>query len=324
MPHAEVLYLTRADVEAVALPMTEVIAALEDMFRAKGRGEVEMPPKPGIHPLPDAFIHAMPAYLPHLDAAGVKWVSGYPQNQARGLPYIHGLLILNEPSTGVPTAVMDCTWITAVRTGAATAVAAKHLARTDAESVGIVACGVQGRSNLEALACTFALRRVVAYDIAPGVARRFADEMSARLDLAISVAGRPEEAVRGLDLVVTSGPILKAPAPVIEAGWLAEGAFACAVDFDSYFTGAALAQVDLLATDDVAQLDHYRREGYFRTTPPITTDLGHLAIGAAPGRTTGAQRALCINLGLALEDMATAVRIAARARAKGIGRMLEL
>ncbi len=84
----QVLYLSRRDVEAVALPMAEVIDALEAMFREKGEGRVEMPPKPGIHPRPDAFIHAMPAYIPSMEAAGVKWVSGFPANPARGLPYI--------------------------------------------------------------------------------------------------------------------------------------------------------------------------------------------------------------------------------------------
>ena len=82
-----------------------------------------MPPKPGVHSRPDAFIHAMPAYIPALRAIGMKWVSGYPENQARGLPYITGLLILNDDETGLPLAVMDCTWITAMRTGAATALA---------------------------------------------------------------------------------------------------------------------------------------------------------------------------------------------------------
>ena len=101
--------------------MPDVIAALEAMFREKGAGRVEMPPKPGIHPRADAFIHAMPAYIPALGAAGIKWVSGYPDNQANGLPYIAGLLILNDPETGVPLAVMDAPWITAQRTGAATA-----------------------------------------------------------------------------------------------------------------------------------------------------------------------------------------------------------
>ena len=90
-----------------------------------------MPPKPGVHSRPDAFIHAMPAYIPALHAIGMKWVSGYPANQARGLPYITGLLILNDDETGLPLAVMDCTWITAMRTGAATALAAKYLARPE-------------------------------------------------------------------------------------------------------------------------------------------------------------------------------------------------
>ncbi len=87
----------------VDLSMPVIIEAVERMFREKGEGRVEMPPKPGIHTQPDAFIHAMPAYIPSLGAAGLKWISGYPGNQAKGLPYITGLLILNDPDTGVPS-----------------------------------------------------------------------------------------------------------------------------------------------------------------------------------------------------------------------------
>src|SRR5215813_2058837 len=102
---ASVLYLSRADVERASLSMEEIIAAVEEVFLEKGNGRVEMPPKPGIHPLPDAFIHAMPGYIPAMAAAGIKWVSGYPQNQAKGLPYIQGLLMLNDPETGTPLSV---------------------------------------------------------------------------------------------------------------------------------------------------------------------------------------------------------------------------
>ncbi|MCJ7606880.1 MAG: ornithine cyclodeaminase family protein, partial [Thermoplasmata archaeon] len=98
----EMLYLSRADVERVDLPMAEVIDAVERVFVEKGEGRVEMPPKPGIHTMPDAFIHAMPAYIPGMKAAGMKWVSGYPANHGRGLPYISGLLVLNDPETGIP------------------------------------------------------------------------------------------------------------------------------------------------------------------------------------------------------------------------------
>lgn len=316
------LYLSRHDVESVRLPMAEIIQALEQMFREKGEGRVEMPPKPGIHTRPDAFIHAMPAYIPSMEAAGMKWVSGYPGNQAKGLPYITGLLILNDPDTGVPTAVMDAAWITAMRTGAATAVAARYLARPESSTVGILACGVQGRSNLEALSCLFRLTRVHAYDVFPEVARRFAEDMGRQLGLEVEVVHTPEQAVRGLDLVVTSGPILKQPTPAIQAGWLAEGAFASPVDFDSYWTGAALREADRLVTDDLAQMAYYRQAGYFRDTPQPHADLGEVVAGRKPGRRSAAERTVAINLGIALDDLATAPLVYRRALAAGIGTWL--
>jgi ornithine cyclodeaminase/alanine dehydrogenase-like protein (mu-crystallin family) len=311
-------------VEATGLSMRAVIAALEAMFLEKGAGRVEMPPKPGIHTRPDAFIHAMPAYIPGLDAAGMKWVAGYPGNQGKGLPYISGLLILNDPETGVPLAVMDCTWITAQRTGAATAVAAKHLARADSATVGIVACGVQGRSNLEALHCLFRVTRVHAYDLSFEIARRYARDMAAQLGLAVEPVRELADAVRGLDLVVTSGPILRRPTPAIEPGWLAPGAFASLVDFDSSWQGPALHEVDKLATDDLAQMRHYRHEGYFRDTPEPYADLGEIVAGTKPGRESAEERTMAVNLGLALEDMATASRIYHQALTMGLGMRLPL
>jgi len=322
MPGDTFLYLSRRDVESVNLPMPEIINALDQMFREKGEGRTEMPPKPGIHTRPDAFIHAMPAYIPSLESAGMKWVSGYPQNQAKGLPYISGLLILNDPETGLPTAVMDCTWVTAKRTGAATAVAARYLARKASQSVGIIACGVQGRSNLEALACLFRITKVRAFDIRPEIARRYASEMGDELGIDIEPVAKVKDAVRNLDMVVTSGPILKHPDPTIPAGWLAEGAFASLVDFDSYWMGAALAEADKLATDDRAQMAYYRREGYFRETPEPYADLGEIAAGTKPGRESDRERTITINLGLALDDMATAILIQRRAAEMGIGREL--
>jgi ornithine cyclodeaminase/alanine dehydrogenase len=324
MEFGSILYLSRKDVEATQLPMLEIIQALEDMFREKGAGRVEMPPKPGIHTRPDAFIHAMPAYLPGLQAAGLKWISGYPDNQAKGLPYITGVLILNDPETGIPLAIMDATWITAQRTGAATAIAAKYLARPESATVGIVACGVQGRSNLEALACLFKLKQIKAYDLYPEIAERYAREMSEQLQVDIKPVKALSEAVRGLDIVVTSGPIVKNPKPLIEAGWLAPGSFASLVDFDSAWQGAALREADKLATDDLAQMGYYRREGYFRETPEAYADLGEIVAWKKPGREADGERTMSINLGLALEDMATAIRVYRRAKGNGIGIELPL
>ena len=135
--------------------------------------------------MPDAFIHAMPAYIPSMKSAGIKWVSGYPENFRRGLPYITGLLVLNDVETGMPYAVMDCTWITAYRTGAASALSAKYLANPGSEVVGILACGVQGRTNLEALSCLFKIKKVFAYDIRSDIQTAYVKEMSEKLGLDI-------------------------------------------------------------------------------------------------------------------------------------------
>lgn len=320
----QLLYLSQADVAAVGLSMAEIIDALEAMFREKGEGRVEMPPKPGIHPMPDAFIHAMPAYIPALKSAGIKWVSGFPENYKRGLPYITGLLVLNDPETGVPLAVMDCVWITAKRTGAATAVAARYLARPDSEVVGILGCGVQGRSNLEALRVLFPIKRVMAYDINPEAQRRYVAEMTEQFGLEVVPVQTPREAVSGCDIVVTAGPILLKPHATIQAGWLDAGAFASLVDFDSYWHPDALAEVDKFCTDDVPQLEHYRQLGYFQHIPPIYADLGELVTGRKAGRERPDERTIACNLGLALDDMATAPLIYRRAVERGIGTWLPL
>jgi len=318
------LYLSQADVASVGVTMAEIIGALEQMFREKADGRVEMPPKPGIHPTADAFIHAMPAYIPALGSAGVKWVSGFPENHKRGLPYINGLLILNDVETGIPLAVMDCVWITAKRTGAATAVAAKYLARPDSKVVGILGCGVQGRSNLEALHVHFRIQRVMAYDINPDAQRRYAEKVRERFGLEVVPVREPRQAVSGCDIVVTAGPILKVPHATIRAGWLEPGAFASLVDFDSYWHPDAMREAVKFCTDDVPQLEHYVEIGYFQGIPPVYADLGELVAGRKPGRETSTERTMTCNLGLALDDMATAPLIYGRALERGIGTWLSL
>jgi ornithine cyclodeaminase/alanine dehydrogenase-like protein (mu-crystallin family) len=320
----QILYLSQADVTKVNLDMANVISLLEAAFREKGAGKVEMPPKPGIHTMPDAFIHAMPAYIPSLHSAGIKWVSGYPENQKRGLPYITGLLILNDDETGIPYSVMDCAWITAYRTGAASALAAKYLARPDSKSVGILACGVQGHTNLEAVKVLFPIEQVYAYDIHPDRQQRYVEEMSAKLNIKVIGVQEPKQAVVNSDLVITAGPILKHPTPTIQKDWLQPGAFGSAVDFDSYWSGSALAQMDRISTDDHAQFQYYKSIGYFQTTPDPYADLGEIVAGLKPGRQNPQERTLAVNLGLAMDDMAVAPEIYRRAKAMGIGTWLPL
>jgi ornithine cyclodeaminase/alanine dehydrogenase-like protein (mu-crystallin family) len=320
----KILYISQTEVTGVNLEMATIIQQLEVAFAEKGTGRVEMPPKPGIHTMPDAFIHAMPAYIPALRSAGIKWVSGYPENYKHGLPYITGLLILNDVETGMPYAIMDCAWITAYRTGAATALAAKYLARPESKTAGILACGVQGRTNLLALKELFPLERVYAYDILPEVQERYVQEMSVRLGIEVTGVQNPRQAVEASDLVITSGPILKHPTPTIEQNWLQPGAFGSAVDFDSYWSPDALAQMDRISTDDHAQFRYYASVGYFQHTPTPYADLGEIVAGLKPGRQSPQERTLAINLGLALDDMAVAPEIYRRAKEMGLGTWLDL
>ncbi len=320
----ELLYLSRADVEAAGVDMATIVRLVEGGFREKAAGRVEMPPKPGIHPGNDAFIHAMPALIPGMRAAGMKWVGGHPENPSRGLPYISGLIVLNDVETCLPYAVMDCTWITGYRTGAATAVAAKYLARPDSTTVGILACGFQGRTNLLALAAVFQVSKVFAYDIDADIQQRYVSDMSAALGVEVLGVPEPREAVVHADLVVTSGPLLKHPQPIIPSGWLRPGAFASAVDFDSYWMPDAIAQCDKLATDDHAQFQYYRRVGYFARTPDPYADLGELVGGQKPGRERPDERTMAMNLGLALDDMAVAPEVYRRACELGLGTRLRL
>ena len=322
----ELLYLSREDVVSVAPAMEQVIELLAVAFREKGEGRTEMPPKLDVHPRKDCFIHAMPAVIPALGAAGVKWISGYPTNRDRDLPYITGLLILNDPDTGLPIAVMDAAWITAERTGAATALAARYLAREDASILAILGCGVQGRSNLKALRCVRpGLKQVRAYDIHPDRARSYIQEMSrAYPGLELIASDSPREAVTGADIIVTAGPILSEPKPSLEASWVKPGAFLCPLDYGSYLKPEVFRKADKFLTDDAQQILNPRSASYFPDMPPLYGDLGEVVAQLKPGRETDTERIVCANLGLAIDDMALGIEVLRRARQAGRGVRLPL
>jgi ornithine cyclodeaminase/alanine dehydrogenase len=320
----EVLYLSRTDVEKIAIPMREVVRAVEKAFREKAAERAEAPPKPGIHPQVDAFIHAMPAYLSKMRTAGVKWVSGFPENPKHGLPYISGLLILNDVETGFPVCVMDCTWITAMRTGAATAVAAKYLANPSSKTLGILGCGAQGRSNLEAVKTIFELEEVRAYDVNAWNLRNYVREMTAKHGVKVVPVNSPRKAVDCCDIVVTAGPILKHPTPVIEAAWFKDGGFACPLDFDSYWKPEAMRSMDKFCADDVEQLTYYTQQGYFANIPEVYADLAEIVSQKKRGREDDKERIMSMNLGLAIEDMATAKLVYEKARKLEAGTKLPL
>jgi len=321
----ELLYLSQGDVISLGLTMPEIMDTVETAFREKGRGHVEMPPKPGIHTRTDAFIHAMPAYIRTTGAAGMKWIAGYPENAERGLPYISGLLILNDPETGFPLAVMDAAWITAMRTAAATAVAAKYMSRPGVKSLAILGCGVQGKSNTDALQSALpTLDHIYAYDIRATAAERFCQEMRAKHQVRCTSCASPEEAVRAADVIVTAGPILQHPSPVIVPAWIRRGAFICTLDFDSYVRAEVFRSADLFATDDVEQLRYYQKVGYFNGVPSDALDLGEVVAAGKPVRRSASDVIIAANLGLALEDVALGHEVLMRAKARQIGTKLPL
>ena len=318
----KILYLSREDVKNVGLSMAETIEAVEKGFVEMGNGNVEMPPKPGIHPGlgEDNFIHAMPAYIPAMKSAGIKWVSGYPGNQQKGLPYIMGLLVINDTETGIPLSIMDCAWITGMRTAAASAVSAKYLARKNSSTIGILACGFQGHTNLEAMSVLFPLKKVKAFDPSKENREKLAEYASKKLGLETEIVEDPKMAVTGSDIVVTSGPILKVPHETIKAGWIDEGTFISCVDFDSYFSREALNEASKWTTDNIDQYNHYKdKVGYFQNCPRIYAELGELVTGKKVGRENDKEKNFAANLGLAMEDMAVAPLVFKKAVEKGVG-----
>jgi len=325
MGENRLLYLSYQQIVDVDLTMPEIIESMEKMFGAKGQGRTDMPPKPGIHPGGgNNFIHAMPASIPDLNSAGIKWVSGFPENPSKGLPYISGLLIFNDFATGLPLAVMDCVWITAKRTGAASAISARYLARPESSVMGMLGCGVQGRSHVEALKVLFPLKKVMAYDANEEARNRYAEEISTQFELEVVPVKTPQEAVTGCDIVVTAGLMVQPPHATIQPGWMDEGAFASLVDYDSYWQLAAMHETDLFCTDDTNQFRAAQQAGYFKDIPDLHADLGELVTGQKQGRQTPAQRTMTANLGLALDDMAVAPLIFKKAVEKGIGTWLPL
>ena len=319
-----ILYLSNRDLEQLGLSLGEIVPILEEMFRRKASGGTVQPPKIFFHRGGPRFYSSMVSSAPGLGYAGCKWQSGDPENPARGLAYIQGLFILSEDATGQPVAIMDSKWVTGNRTAAASAVAAKHLARRDAGTIAILGCGLQGRKNLEALKAVLpSLVRCQAYDVVAEREASFVREMHERWGVFAVGAGSAERAVRGADIVITAGPIEDHRRATLMPEWLAPGSLTIALDYDSYLTDAAIAAADLVLTDDRGQIEDARqREGKFTGVTRIDAELADLLTTGQGRRTKEDQRILVFNLGIALEDLATGVEILNRARQKNVGTLL--
>jgi ornithine cyclodeaminase/alanine dehydrogenase len=322
------LYLSRDDVAGLGIGMDEVVAAVDQALREKGRGRVVMPPKLSLHGDAGAFSQVMAAALPGLDGLGVKWVTIVPANAAAGLPTVSGLIVVNDPVDGRPAAVVDASLVTSWRTGASVGVAARYLARAGVECAGVVGCGAQARGAVDALAVVLPqLRSVRCFDVVPEAASRFVEELQARHpDLTFAVCGAAREAPMGAGVVVTAITMSDDVEPMLDAGMLEDGALAVALDYDAAWSAAAMAECGRFFCDDTAQVLATKAAGpRLRGIPDqIAGDLGELAAGDVGGRRDDLERLFCMNLGVAVEDVVTAQLVLARARARGAGRELPL
>jgi alanine dehydrogenase len=316
------LYLSRAVVLALEIDPEAVRVTLEALLARKAAGGVRNAPKLNVLPGDGRLFQAMIAVADEPALAATKVVGLAPDNRARGLPHISGLIVLTDAASGVPVALMDASWITAVRPAAITAVAARRLARPDATRIGFVACGVQARSHLAALRALFPIREVRAYSCRPETALSFAAESRA-LGLEAEAVDDASEAVASLDIVVTSVPAAPGLEPFLDPDWLAPGSFASLVDLGrSWRRPEALGRLDLRAVDDHEQTAE--AGGKLAYHGPFDADVTELAAGRKPGRSTPEQRAMLIFQCLAAADLAIATLVYDQARARDLGTVLPL
>lgn len=306
MGRIDMIFLSQKDILDLNIGIGKIISLVEAGMAEHGRGRVENPPKPGLHATPNSFIHAMPAYFKDLGIGGMKWVAGYPDNRALGLPQIIGTLILNDMKTGVPLCLMDSTWITAVRTAAISAVTGKYCARKDAQVLGVVGAGVQGRYNLVALKEVLpSLSKAKVTDVNRQAAEAFRKELGERTGVEIIVCDDVETVARGSDIVVTATQRLLEP--LIRDEWFGKGCLGLGLEIARAWHGEALHNADKFVTDDWEQAKYFDSQGAFPSGLPTRhTELGRIVAGREKGRERDEERIVAINTGLALADMIVA------------------
>lgn len=318
------LYLNRRAIEEINLPMSKIIEVVEDALTEKAHGRVQMPAKHWMERDADRWFGGMSSLVPKVGYTAMKWQSGSAENYQRGLPYITGMLFLNSLRDGTVAAIMDSTWITQQRTAAASAVAIKYLAKAGARNYAMLGAGVQGYSHFEAFQLVLPkLDEVVIYDIDPSAAKRFADFVAAK-GFRPRIVQSARAAIDATDIFVTSGPIEPDTVRTIDADWLHPGHTAVAIDYDCYFKPAALHAASRVLTDDFAQIEHIKEYNYFVGCPQPESELGGVVAGLVPGRQNDSETIVVMNMGVAVEDVATAKEIYEIACRRGLGQSLEM
>ena len=317
--------LTRREVQK-ALPMRQAIEVVKGAFAQLSAGQADLPLRTALDvPRHNGVTLFMPAYLSADDAMALKIVSVYDDNPDKGLPLIHALVIVIDAETGAPDAVMDGTYLTALRTGAASGAATDLLARPDARVAAVFGAGAQGRTQLEAVSAVRPIEEAWVYDLESERAQRYADEMHERLKLDVRVADSPARAVRGADVVCTA---TTSRAPVFADADLQPGTHLNAI-------GAYTPEMQEIPLETVRRakivIDHHEAalaeagdllipmdQGII-APDHIHAELGEIVAGTKAGRESSEEITLFKSVGVAVQDVATATAVLEAARDSGLG-----
>jgi len=309
-----------------ALPMSRAIEVVKGAFAQLSTAQADAPVRTALEvERHNGVTLFMPGYLAADDQMAVKIVSVFNDNPAQGLPLIHALVVVVDAATGAPAAVMDGTYLTALRTGAASGAATDLLARREARAVAIFGAGAQGRTQLEAVCAVRPIEKAWVYDLSTERAEAYAAEMSERLSLPVEVAGSPAQAVRQADVICTA---TTSSSPVFDDAHVRPGAHVNAV-------GAYTPQMQEIPAETVLRarlvIDHREssmaeagdliiplQQGLM-TEDHIYAELGEIAAGSKPGRTSPQQVTLFKSVGVAVQDVAAAGAALEAAQSLGLG-----
>jgi len=325
----ELLLVNQAEVPKL-LPMRECIDVMARAFAALARGEATMPLRQIVWLAEGSgALGLMPAHLTGIAALGVKAVTFFPRNEHTELDSHQGAVLLFEAGRGRLLAVIDATAVTAVRTAAVSGLATRVLAREDAGSLALIGSGVQARTHLEAMLLVRKIRSVRVASLTADGARAFAEREGERHGISIEPCSSAREAVAGADIICT---VTSSREPVLEGDWIAPGAHVNAVG-SSVATARELDTAAILrsrlfvdrresALAEAGDILIPKKEGAIGEAH-IAGEIGQVLTGETPGRTGPAEITLFKSVGLAIEDIAAAQHIYAKARGSGFGRFIE-
>lgn len=321
------ILLSKNDVRQ-CLDMNECLDICEAMFAAYGNDQVKIPPKLNLNlgegtdwPPYGGYVNAMPAYVGGLDKASLKWAGGWRDNPSQGLPYIMGTILLLAPDSGLLLSVMDGGYITDLRTGAQTGVAARYLAKKDSKTMAIIGAGAQGRMNLRAVSCVVRFEEVRVADLSRDNAAKFARDMAEELGLRIRVAENNEDAVTGADIIVTA---TSADKPLVRREWVSPGAFISSIGSHPELDPELILHADKVIVDSWAQNEHrgelHRlvRDGRFDKTK-LHAELGEVVAGKKPGRVNEHEVIVGCLIGMGMLDTGCAAHVYEQALQKKLG-----